>query len=159
MWWRVVFLAAVVVSLSACVQSVKVQTPFNPAEHEFAAKPGSAAVTGQAFMRRNDGIVVYAAGSRVMLLPASSYVREIYDASQRIYGAAKVDNLDPRLVQYTKLTQANGEGRFSFAGVPDGQYLIATNVVWMAGDWQQGGDLTRFVTVANGQDVDAILTR
>lgn len=145
--------------MAACVQTVTVQTPFNPTDHEFASKPGQATVSGQAFMRRNDGIVVYAAGSRVMLLPASSYVREIYDASQKIYGATTVENLDPRLLHYTKLAQANGEGRFSFSGVPDGNYLIATQVVWMAGDLRQGGDLTTFVTVANGQSVDAILTR
>ena len=156
---RTFVLVAFAAMLAACVQTVTVGTPFDPAEHEFAVKPGHATITGQAFMRRNDGVVVYAAGSQVMLLPASSYVLEIYEASQKIYGAAKVGNLDQRLAVYTKAVQANGEGRFSFSGVPDGSYLIATQVVWMAGDMRQGGDLTKFVTVAGGQSVDTILTR
>ncbi len=151
--------ATIVVALSACVQSVTVKTPFNPSEHEFAAKPGKATVSAQAFMRRNDGMVVYAAGSQALLLPASSYVRELYDTSQKVYGAPPVTNLDVRLKNYTKVAQANGEGRFSFQGVPDGEYLLVTNVNWRAGDSTQGGDLTKFVTVSNGQNLDVILTR
>ncbi|MDH0117216.1 hypothetical protein N7379_22275 [Rhizobium pusense] len=152
-------LTIAILSLVGCVQSVTVKTPFNPAEHEFAAKPGKATVSAQAFMRRNDGMVVYAAGSNAMLLPASSYVRELYDTSQKVYGSPTVSNLDIRLKDYTKIAQANGEGRFSFHGVPDGEYLVVTNVNWRAGDSAQGGDLTKFITVQNGQNVDVILTR
>ncbi|PTV73377.1 hypothetical protein [Agrobacterium pusense] len=159
MKFKTAIVALAALTLASCVQSVTVKTPFNPAEHEFAAKPGKAAVSAQAFMRRNDGMVVYAAGSNAMLLPASNYVRELYDTSQKVYGAPTVANLDIRLKDYTKIAQANGEGRFSFHGVPDGEYLVVTNVNWRAGDNTQGGDLTKFITVTNGQNVDVILTR
>lgn len=59
---------------AGCVLTYTVKTPFNPAEHEYAAKPGKAVVSGQAFLRRNDGMVVYAAGSRAYLLPNTAYV-------------------------------------------------------------------------------------
>ncbi|CUX23895.1 MULTISPECIES: hypothetical protein [Agrobacterium] len=159
MKFKKAIVALATLMLASCVQSVTVKTPFNTAEHEFAAKPGKATVSAQAFMRRNDGMVVYAAGSNAMLLPASSYVRELYDTSQKVYGAPPVTNLDIRLKDYTKIAQANGEGRFSFHGVPDGEYLVVTNVNWRAGDSTQGGDLTKFITVSNGQNVDVILTR
>jgi hypothetical protein len=151
--------AALAVALSGCVQSVNITTPFNPAEHAYAAQAGRATVAGQAFMRRNDGIVVYAAGSPVLLLPYTSYTREIFAAAGNTYGNVQFENGDQRLRDYSKMTQANGEGRFTFSGIPDGQYYLITRVTWMAGDWQQGGDLTQVVTVSNGQSVDVILTR
>lgn len=158
---RIAFLAPVLALafMTGCVQTYTIQTPFDPAEHAYAAKPGRAVVSGQAFLRRNDGMVVYAAGSRVYLLPNTSYVREIAATASGAFGNARLANGDQRLVQYSKVTQANGEGRFSFLGVPDGSYLVVTNVVWMAGNYTQGGDITQLVTVSNGQNVDIVMTR
>ncbi|QJX06176.1 MULTISPECIES: hypothetical protein [Rhizobium] len=154
------FLAVVIAAiLAGCVQSVTVKTQFNPAEHEFASKPGKAVVSGQAFMRRNDGIVVYAAGSPVYLLPNTSYVREIASYGGLTSGNAQLTNGDRRLVQYSKVSQANGEGRFSFSGISDGSYLVVTGVTWMAGDYRQGGDLMQAIAVSNGQNVDVIMAR
>ncbi len=144
-------------TLSGCVQTVQMQTPFDPAQHEFANKKGTATIAGQAFMRRNDGIVVYAAGSAVYLLPQTAYTQEIISKAAA-YGSLNITNADQRLALYIKRTQANGEGRFSFTGVPDGSYIVGTNVNWMAGDYQQGGDLMQVVTVSGGKSVDVILT-
>lgn len=156
---RAILFAAGLAAVAGCVQTVTLQTPFDPAQHEYAMKPGKATVAGQAFMRRNDGIVVYAAGSPVYLLPDTAYTREIYSKGTNSYGPINLANADQRLVAYSRKGQADGEGRFSFAGVPDGGYLIVTGVTWMAGDSRQGGDLTQWVTVAGGQDVNAIISR
>lgn len=145
--------------LSGCVQTVTLDTPFENSAHEFANKPGGASVSGQAFMRRNDGVVVYAAGSPVFLLPQTAYTNEMLNKSNAGYGNVNFTNADGRLVHYTRKAQANGEGRFTFPGVPDGPYIIVTGVTWMAGDNRQGGDLTQRIAVSGGQNIETILTR
>lgn len=159
MRFRLLVLAGVLAALAGCVQTVQMQTPFDPAQHEFANRKGTATLTGQAFMRRNDGIVVYAAGSPVYMLPNTAYTQEIVAKAAAAYGSLNITNADQRLAQYIRRSQANGEGRFSFADVPDGSYIVGTNVSWMAGDYQQGGDLMQVVTVSGGKSVDLILTR
>lgn len=159
MKFRLLVMAGVLSALAGCVQTVQMQTPFDPAQHEFANKKGTATVAGQAFMRRNDGIVVYAAGSQVYLLPNTAYIQEIVSKAAGAYGTINITNADQRLAQYIRRTQANGEGRFSFTGVADGSYIVGTNVSWMAGDYQQGGDLIQAVTISGGKSVDVILTR
>lgn len=156
---RILILLTLTAFLTACTQSIVLDTPFEPSEHEYAAKPGKASVTGQAFMRRNDGFVVYAAGSPVYLIPDTRYTREIFDKGTASFGPVNLSNGDKRLVTYSRHTQADGEGRFSFSSIPDGPYLIVTGVVWMAGNARQGGDLTRFIAVKDGEDVETILTR
>lgn len=155
---RLVLLFSLLI-FSGCVQTVSLTTPFNPAEHAFAKKPGSATISAQAFMRRNDGVVVYAAGSPAYLLPDTSYTREIYNKASTTYLPVNLTNADHRLVDYSRQTQANGEGRFAFSNIPEGRYLIVTGVSWMAGNYRQGGDLTQYVEVRGGKNVDVIVTR
>ncbi|WP_156381210.1 hypothetical protein [Aminobacter sp. DSM 101952] len=144
---------------TGCVQQIPIQTQFNNAEHEFANKPGKATISGQAFMRRNDGVVVYAAGSPVYLTPQTPYTMEAFNRSASATGPVVFTNPDARLKDYTRVTQTNGEGRFTFSGVPDGPFIVATTVHWMAGDMRQGGDLTKLFVVTNGQGHDIIMTR
>lgn len=150
---------ALLLFVAGCVQNVNIDTPFNPEIHAFAVKPGKATISGQAFFRRQDGMVVYAAGSPVLLLPATAYTREMFAKGSNTYAQVNFQNADKRLAEYIKKAQANGEGRFTFGGIADGDYLIVTRVTWMAGDSSQGGDLTQFVTVSSGQNVETILTR
>lgn len=159
MKFRPLVISAILAALTGCVQAVQIQTQFDPLQHEYANKKGTAVVNGQAFMRRNDGIVVYAAGSPVYLMPSTPYTQEMYTKAAAAYMPVNITNADQRLAQYIRRSQANGEGRFSFSGVPDGSYILVTTVNWMAGDSQQGGDLTQLITVSDGKSLDVIMTR
>jgi hypothetical protein len=57
---------------------VKPQTKFDYSEHEPYAKPGENGISGQALLRQQGDSVVTCAGSRVLLLPATSYFREMF---------------------------------------------------------------------------------
>ena len=144
--------------LAGCVQTVAIDVPFSEAEHAYAIAAGRSTVSGQAFMRRNDGIVVYAAGSPVLLLPRTAYTNEIYRKATSATFGVNFTNMDQRLAKYSRKTTANGEGRFSFAGIPNGSYFVMTEVRLMAGDKPQGGDLVHIADV-NGQNVDVIMSR
>ena len=152
-------IAAIAFAASSCVQTVDIQTRFDPAEHAYINKQGSALIVGQAFMRRNDGMVVYGAGSTVYLFPLTSYFQEVLARSGTDGVTTFKPNLDPRIANYARVTQANGEGRFSFSNVPNGRYLVGSSVQWMAGNSPQGGSVSQSVTISNGQSIEVILTR
>ena len=147
--------------LNACVSAPKISSTFDPAEAAFIDKAGTGRISGQAFLRRNDGIVVYAAGSDVILIPRTTYATERMNA---LYGGGKINSLvpepetDPRYVSMTKKTRADGEGRFEFHGLADGEYYIVTRVVWVVGGYTQGGGLMETANIRNGEAVDIIMT-
>ncbi|OCW56860.1 hypothetical protein [Hoeflea olei] len=148
--------------MSACVAAPTITSSFNPQEAEFINRQGSGSISGQAFLRRNDGIVVYAAGSDVVLIPRTAYATERMNA---LYRGGKFNNLvpdpattDPRYVEMTRKTRANGEGRFRFENLAAGQYYVVTSVSWRAGDMNQGGNLMETATLADGENLELIMT-
>lgn len=157
-------LAAVV---SACTTAT-LQTAFDPAEAAYIRENGKGAVGGQAFLRRNDGIVVYAAGSEVLLIPATRYARErmtaIYQGRHFVpaIGGKKFENDDPRYYEYVRKTIADGEGRFAFAGVAAGSYFLMTSVYWSPNPnsvFPEGGGLMYETTVTeSGEPVTVIMS-
>lgn len=146
-------------ALAGCVQTAELDTSFNPTEHSYALAAGRATVAGQAFLRRNDGVVVYGAGGVVLLLPWTAYTREVVQRQQSSTFGVNITNMDDRLSKYVRQTQADGEGRFVFTGVPDGAYLVSAVVTWMAGDARQGGEVSKIVQVRGGESVNVIVTR
>lgn len=148
-------------ALAGCSPATLVTT-FNPSDAAFINEKGTATVKGQAFLRRNDGIVVYAAGSEVFLIPKTTYSDE---RMATIYGAGKMTtflgssfkNDDARFYEYVRKVVANGEGRFEFKDVAAGKYYVVTSVVWYV-QVQQGGSLMERTTVADGQTVELIMT-
>lgn len=162
---RVIVAALVAGALSSCASATLV-TPFDPAAAAFSERAGTAVISGQAFLRRNDGIVVYAAGSDVALVPKTAYSDE---RMQKIYGEGKISqatdlgvgvtftNDDPRFARTVRTVIADGEGKFTFTGVPAGSYYLTTQVIWRA-QYVQGGALMERVTVLDGQTANVIMT-
>jgi hypothetical protein len=157
-------LAASGLLLAACAKEPQVVSIFNPSEAAFANAKGNASIRGQLFLRRNDGVVVYGAGSDVRLIPRVSHSEQAMRASfgnlkQRLevqlFGANLMGNdikLNPGIEPYSRRTKADGQGNFVFEGVPPGGYFVVGHVVWCApsraGCDQQGGDLLETVSVS-----------
>ena len=151
----------IIATLSSCVTAPEPKVPFNAEDAAFIHKIGNNTIAGQAFLRRNDGVVVYAAGSNVYLIPKTPYSTERLDA---IYQGGKMDTYvkpppsPPGYEEAIRRTKADGEGRFSFDHVATGSYFITTSVVWMAGYSPQGGSIRETVTVSGGQSVNVIMS-
>ena len=155
-------LAVVLISaLASCAPSTTLKSTFNASDAAFVQSKGTATINGQAFLRRNDGIVVYGAGSEVFLIPKTAYSDErmafIYKGSKVSYFGGTFKNDDPMYQQYMLKTVADGEGRFTFGNVAAGSYYITTHVIWFV-QYQQGGALMDQVTVGDGQSVQVIMS-
>jgi hypothetical protein len=143
------------------VSAPKINASFNAADAAFIYQQGKGGIKGQAFLRRNDGIVIYAAGSDVVLIPKTTYSTERINA---LYGSGKINlytpspESPPGFEAATRQTKANGEGRFEFPNLADGDYYIVTKVIWMVGNMQQGGALMEQAQIRAGATVEVIMS-
>jgi hypothetical protein len=133
---------------------VKTQTKFDYSEHEPYAKPGENGISGQAFLRQQGDSVVTCAGSRVLLLPATSYFREMFWHMIVAGGEPKPpETAYPCLKGMIRRTECDAQGNFSFSEIPDGTWFVLTQV--NAGD---GGVLITEVTLSNRRTIQVLLT-
>ncbi len=106
-------------------------------------------------------MVVYAAGSDVVLIPKTTYSAERINA---LYQGSKINYFvpspasPPGFEEAMKKTKANGEGRFEFTNLSDGDYYVVTKVIWMVGSATQGGAIMEPVSIRQGSAVELIMT-
>jgi hypothetical protein len=141
-------------------QPVDWRAQFDPAEYTPYDQPGTSVLAGQAFLRTRGGEVRYGAGSEVYLSPVTSYSKEWWN--QVVVRNAKFSSgPDPRASKYMKVAVADGEGRFTFAGLPAGDYFVVSSVYWEVpggyGLSSTGGRVGRQVHVGQGQQVTLVL--
>jgi hypothetical protein len=132
---------------------VKLQTKFDYSEHEPYAKPGENGISGQAFLRQERDGVITCAGSRVLLLPATSYFREMFGHIVAGSEPEPPETPYPSLKNMIRRTQCDGQGNFSFTEIPDGTWFILTQV-----NARDGGVLITEVTLSNGRIIQVLLT-
>lgn len=170
--YRVLGIAALLCLAGCASQTSAPLAPLNAAEAAFARAPGRATVKGQMFMRRNDGVVVYGAGSEAKLIPKMSHTDQVIRASfpsgkLRYHVLFGISNgsapiFDPALTPYIRMAKADGQGNFNFQQVPPGNYYLLGHVEWCApsrgGCDSQGGDIFETVIVRPADiDVAAIM--
>jgi len=135
---------------------------FSEAEYSKYSVVGTGIVEGQAFARTKGGDVKYAAGSQVILTPATAHG---VDWAKRCYQQDRWQALDPNAKRFTRATTADGEGRFRFTELPDGDYVIVTSVFWEytqvnkygAFSNTTGGFLAGSASVSNGNISKVVL--
>ncbi len=119
--------------LSGC-QSAHVGAAFDPKAAEFVLKPGTGRIDGQAFLRRDYGKLVTAAGERVFLVPATAYAVERFDhlfgGDYRSYFGNAVEEPPPDYYRYRRETKVDMRGKFAFENLSPGRYIVATRVFW-----------------------------
>ncbi|MDP3862451.1 MAG: hypothetical protein Q8Q63_12800 [Phaeovulum sp.] len=158
---------AVAALLAGCAIGFEVATPFNAAEVAYINRSGPAKITGQAFTRLPNGLVITCAGTDVQLVPAGSYAKERIAS---LYGTAgggrmsvaqpiSVANSPPEYATMRRVAICDAGGNFEFAGVADGEYYVMTVVQWVPGPGRvpEGVRMVSLVRVANGQSVRVIM--
>lgn len=107
-------------------QLYTISTPFSEAEFASYDGSGRSSISGQAYVRVPGSLVV-AAGSEVVVVPDTSYTRELWRPARsgRYTGVA---NFDPRYFKYRRAVIADANGNFRFTGLPAGDYIVQANV-------------------------------
>jgi hypothetical protein len=124
------------VLLAACQMSpaVPIGTAFDRAAAEYVLKTGTGRIDGEAFLRRDYGRLVTAAGERVFLIPATSYAVErferMFGGDRRSYYGNPVDEPPPEYLTYRRETKVDMSGKFAFENLAPGRYIVATRVFW-----------------------------
>ncbi len=133
---------------------VQLQTRFDYSEHEPYAKPGENSISGQAFLSRQGDSAVTCAGSRVLLLPATSYFREMF--WHMIVARSEPEppeNPYPSLKNMIRRTECDAQGNFSFSEIPDGTWFVLTQL-----KARDGAVLIAELTLSNGATGQVLLT-
>ena len=155
-------------ALTACVTVAKIDTEFDEAMQQQAAKqlePGDATIKGEAFLRPGTWRSLKAAGEIITLVPATPYADE---RMRKIFGAGKFapanggTSAPPNEAYWAlvRTTKGDHEGKFVFDNIKPGRYYLICLITWRyAGEFVwQGGTVMDVVTVKPGETVKAILS-
>lgn len=141
-----------------------VTSRFDSRSAEYIRKNGTGRIDGQAFLKRDYGRVVTAAGERVFLIPATAYAVERFDrmfgGERRSYFGNAVDEPPPEYLEYRRETKVDMGGRFAFDNLAAGRYIVATRVFWTEPKsfFTHGGAMYDVVDVTEGETTTAIVS-
>lgn len=151
----VLALAGCAVPNGLAAQKYVMKNQFDENQAKFSLLSGKNTVSGTAFLKRNDGMVVTCAGSPVLLIPVTDYYKE---RSEYMFSTEIVENKvnytnsllasmllknlpknDEVIEKYNKRTTCDQNGNFKFTNIAGGKYYLTTLVVWSVANRSQGG--------------------
>jgi hypothetical protein len=134
--WVVGLVVGSVLGLAACQggSGGPAAASFDAKAAEYGRKAGRGRIDGQAFVRRDYGRPVTAAGERVFLIPATPYAVDrfsrMFGGERRSYYGAAVEEPPPEYFDYRRETKVDMAGKFAFENLAPGRYIVATRVFW-----------------------------
>lgn len=161
---RVLILLSGLALASCGAGTATITARYDPAEAAWARKSGTGRIDGQAFLRRDYGRIVTAAGERVFLMPFTPYTSErfagLFGGDRRAYFGNVVE--DPPAAYYDdrRETKVDMSGRFAFENLAPGRYIVATRVFWTEPKsfLTHGGAMYDVVEVRNDETTQAIVS-
>lgn len=134
-WCRAAAIVLLAGMLSGCAsmgKPVVLNASFDPAAAAVVNAPGKASVSGQAFVRQNNGRLLRAVGTDIYLIPRTAYSDEriaaLYGDGKQLRWGANVPEADPLFEHYMRKTVASSGGSFKFDRVADGEYYIVAMI-------------------------------
>jgi len=120
-------LGSSLLALGGCV--VGRQTPFNPAEFSGALRKGSGVVTGRVSVDTQNVGTIHPHFQPVLLVPVNTYTTE--NVQRRFVGGENLQKSDKRILQFERNAETDGNGNFTFRGVPAGEYYLEGELPWI----------------------------
>jgi hypothetical protein len=148
--------------LSLLIPAHPRRVPYDEAAFAPYGRSGSGTVSGHVNHHPKDNST-WVVGPAVHLLPDNAYTEE--EVARLIVGGENLQHADPRAKKYEREAQIDPNGNFAFHGVPPGKYVVACQLTYDDGVFDQTNDdgsftlvpLTGYqwvyarVTVKNGQ--------
>lgn len=144
--------------LVACGGEVAKKVAFDGAEHAAYIAKGKASIDGEGFLRRPNGWLARCSGGVVYLVPATPYFREwveVYRAGNRIANSAELNESHSKAIRKTQCTM---QGKFQFADLPAGKWILVTRVTYDGNEWNSDSTLVAEVETRPGETATAILS-
>ena len=163
MWRSCVLAACLAVPLGGC-RTAEVGSTFDAAAAEYGLKEGTGRIEGQAFLRRDYGKLVTAAGERVFLIPATPYAvarfKALFGGDLRSYFGNAVEEPPPEYYRYRRETKVDMRGKFAFEKLHPGRYIVATRTFWTepSSYLTRGGAYYDVVEVRKDETTEAIIS-
>ena len=99
---------------------------FPVSEYSHLPRTGKGTIKGSIYVRDQYGRKVVGSSARLYLNPVTSYSEQWYEESY--LNGYKMQEADPRLFNYLRFTASDTNGKFSFYGVPSGNYYLIGTV-------------------------------
>jgi hypothetical protein len=125
----ILFLLLGVAAMMSGGCAVSRQTAFNPADFSGALRKGSGTVTGRVSVDTQNHGPIQPRYQPIILVPVNAYTTE--NVQRRFINGENLQVADKRLLQYERTTQTDADGRFTFRGVPAGDYYIEGELPWL----------------------------
>lgn len=118
---------ACLMMLGGCV--VSRQTAFNPAEFSGTTRQGTGVVTGRVSVETQGVGTIHPHSQPILLVPVTTYTTE--NVQRRFINGENLQLSDNRLLQYERNADTDGDGNFTFRGVPTGEYYLEGEMPWI----------------------------
>jgi len=159
---RCVLLILFVASSAAAFarEPLVLKSRFNAEEVSWVMNSGTATLSGNAYLRLEDGSYRGCGDFHVELLPSAKYADErIYltygnNIEGQILMADKPPTFTPDAKQYHELNlsaECDENDEFIFHDVPAGEYYLIGFIIWPVGDELAGGGVMKRISIAEGK--------
>ena len=159
------------VILGGCMTYVSVNQEYDPSEVLWSLGDGKATIEGDAFLMRNDGVIVKCSGREVWLTPVSNYEIELVtkltgspDGGFNKFGFAHkyvdLNSKDYKLMANdSRKTVCDIDGKFKFHNIPSGEYYLSTGIFWKINEYSlEGGQIAKRIRVEDKKNNKFTLT-
>jgi len=120
-------LGSALVLLSGCVVGRK--TAFNPTDFSGTMHKGTGVVTGRVSVDTQNQGTIHPHYQQIVLVQVNAYTTE--NVQRRFINGENLHTADKRLLQYERTVNTDGDGHFTFRGVPSGDYYLEGEMPWL----------------------------
>ena len=165
---RALLSGLIALTIVGCVtpasEEITLSATFDAAKARAQLVDGTNTVKANAFVRQQGGGVVTCAGSEAVLIPATEYavqrIQAVYGNTTQGLARTRVARFVPDSTEYRvlqKKTKCDGQGKFVFEKIADGEYFVITRVEWVVMNKPQGGPLMQRVVLKGGQTLEIVM--
>lgn len=152
-----------------CASPVEIKANLDPNDYATCPSGGTVRLNGSTFVRKKNGIVVTGAGRHVHLDPATLYSAAVFralaekqkdDQAFHLEKESETVVLNTVMLKCRRSVQADADGKFAFANVSPGPYILSSYISWMKprGEWEGAWSIRTLMVSGEKPSVGYVLS-